>query len=455
MADNPALSAAREQAEVVACFVVSEAQWRSHDVGDRRLAFLNRCVQALAVELAQLGIPLRVLHVPWFRDVPEALIALLRREQCAHLHFNAEYPLNELNRDRAVARRCSREAIGWTRHHGSVVHAPGSLTTGSGGAYSVFTPFRNRWLAALAPGMLDPLPVPWAQASGPAAVSVDWPLNVEDDCAEDWPGGERQAQRRLHDFLDAHAGDYGEQRDYPGVPGTSRLSAYLSVGALSPRQCLHALTRREPIEESSFATELIWREFYRHVVVAFPHVCRGEAFHRQYDSVRWEHAPDQLAAWQAGETGYPLVDAGMRQLRTTGWMHNRLRMVTAMFLSKHLLIDWREGERYFMQQLVDGDFAANNGGWQWSASTGTDAAPYFRIFNPASQGQRFDAKGVFTRQWVPELAAVPDKWLFEPWKAGGVTGYPSPVVEHAFARQRAIERFRGVGDAGTAGNKRA
>ena len=188
--------------------------------------------------------------------------------------------------------------------------------------------------------------------------------------------------------------------------------------------------------------ELVWREFYRHVIAAFPHVSRGEAFRRETDAIRWRHAPEEFEAWQNGLTGYPFVDAAMRQLRDTGWMHNRLRMVTAMFLSKHLLIDWREGERHFMNNLVDGDFASNNGGWQWSASTGTDAAPYFRIFNPAAQGKKFDPGGVFTRRLVPELADVPDRYLFEPHASGLALDYPQPIVEHRFARERALAAFR-------------
>ena len=214
---------------------------------------------------------------------------------------------------------------------------------------------------------------------------------------------------------------------------------------MSPRQCLHGAwaaaagdsKRSEGVDK--WLSELAWRDFYRHIVAQFDHVNKGFGFRRETDQLPWRHAAEELAAWQAGETGYPLVDAAMRQLNKTGWMHNRLRMVAAMFLTKHLLIDWRQGERYFMQQLVDGDFASNNGGWQWSAATGTDAAPYFRIFNPATQGQRFDADGAFTKSWVPELADVPPKQLFEPQ---GVKGYPEPIVAHREARERALAFFK-------------
>ena len=191
----------------------------------------------------------------------------------------------------------------------------------------------------------------------------------------------------------------------------------------------------------AWINELIWRDFYRHVIALFPHVSKGQAFRSEGDRIPWRHAPEEFAAWQTGHTGYPLVDAAMRQLSTTGWMHNRLRMVTAMFLSKHLLLDWRLGERHFMEQLIDGDFAANNGGWQWSASTGTDAAPYFRIFNPTTQGERFDPEARFVRRYVPELEALSAAQIYKRPHAL-VAAYPAPIVEHRFARERALATFK-------------
>jgi deoxyribodipyrimidine photo-lyase len=226
------------------------------------------------------------------------------------------------------------------------------------------------------------------------------------------------------------------------------LSPYLAHGVLSPRQCLSAaldanegrLSGGSPGIET-WISELVWRDFYRHVIALFPHVSRGEAFRPEADRVEWRNDPAELEAWRRGMTGYPLVDAAMRQLLTTGWMHNRLRMLTAMFLTKHLLIDWRLGERHFMSHLVDADFAANNGGWQWSASTGTDAAPYFRIFNPITQAERFDPAGEFVRTQVPELAETRGSATLTPW-LHGVARYPAPIVDHAFARARALEAFK-------------
>ena len=193
-------------------------------------------------------------------------------------------------------------------------------------------------------------------------------------------------------------------------------------------------------------SELVWREFYRHVIAAFPHVSRGHAFRREYDDFPWRRDPEALAAWEQGRTGYPIVDAAMRQLVATGWMHNRLRMVTAMFLGKNLLLDWHAGERYFMRHLLDGDFASNNGGWQWSASTGTDAAPYFRVFSPVSQSERFDPEGRFIRHWLPELSELPDRALHDPARRGDLDGYPAPIVDAKASRRRAIEAFRAHAD---------
>ena len=276
-----------------------------------------------------------------------------------------------------------------------------------------------------------------------------------------FPAGEAEAQRRLQAFA---AGDgaaiagYRDGRNRPDLEGTSRLSPYLRFGMLSARQAVvaaqaarrAALTSDARSGSETWLTELIWREFYVSILYHFPHV-RSGSFQRQYDRIAWDNDPAAFAAWCEGRTGVPIVDAAMRQLVTTGWMHNRCRMIVASFLVKDLLIDWRWGERFFMRHLVDGDPAANNGGWQWTAGTGTDAAPYFRIFNPVTQGQKFDPDGLYVRRWVPELANVPAKFIHEPWKlppsdqrrAGCVIGqdYPAPIVDHAWARERTLAAY--------------
>jgi deoxyribodipyrimidine photo-lyase len=364
-----------------------------------------------------------------------------------------------------VIRACEEAGIETEAHHAGTILPPGSVLTGNGDPYSVFTPFRKRWLSILDRRALEPLGRPRSQQraglddgaerpSAPAAARSELPTGIDgvgrDKVRDRFPAGEEEAAGRLARFLQEPARRYDADRDFPAIDGTSTLSPYLAAGVISPRQCLHAAVQANGGRLadgnpgiSAWITELIWRDFYRHVVALFPHVSRGQAFRTETDALAWRRSEADLAAWKEGRTGYPLVDAGMRQLNETGWMHNRLRMITAMFLSKHLLLDWREGERWFMNKLVDGDFAANNGGWQWSASTGTDAAPYFRIFNPHTQAKRFDPDGRFIRRWVPELADAPDRSLFDPDKHP-VKGYPRPVVNHRLARQRALEAFKAL-----------
>jgi deoxyribodipyrimidine photo-lyase len=272
--------------------------------------------------------------------------------------------------------------------------------------------------------------------------------------SEHWPAGEDEAQARLARFLDETVKDYGYLRDLPAKPGTSQLSAYLAAGVISPRQCLHAAlaSNRGEFDSGSsgvqtWINELLWREFYKHILTGYPQVSRHRAFRAQTEALPWRDAPDDFQAWQEGRTGFPIIDAAMRQLLHTGWMHNRLRMIVAMFLSKNLLIDWRLGERHFMRHLIDGDLAANNGGWQWSASTGTDAVPYFRIFNPVSQSQRFDPEGRFIRHWLPELRGLDEKSIHQPVKSADLfanNSYHSPIVDLSSSRQRALEAFKGL-----------
>ncbi|MEQ8858172.1 MAG: deoxyribodipyrimidine photo-lyase [Pseudomonadales bacterium] len=449
--DNPALHHAMEHGEAIAAFCFCNAQWRDHDVGDNRLAFLLDNLHALAADLRELGVPLRTITEPWFDDLPDRLLNLAERVDADGISFNEEYPLNERVRDSKVTRAFEGAGRTVTVHHAGTVQPPGTVLTGEDEPYTVFTPFKKRWLSQIDNSHTAPLPRPDPQTR-PDIDDSDLPEQTDgvprDRVAQRWPAGAAEARRRLDDFADERIVRYHDDRDFPAVDGTSSLSPYLSVGSLSARQCLATAVENNGGKLSggkegirTWIDELIWRDFYRHVIAQFPHVSRRQAFRREYDRVPWRNAPDELEAWKEGRTGYPLVDAAMRQLAKTGWMHNRLRMVTAMFLTKHLLIDWRQGERHFMEQLVDGDFAANNGGWQWSASTGTDAAPYFRIFNPHTQAKRFDPKGEFIRRMVPELAEAPDKAVFDP-EGNATEGYPRPIVAHKHARQRALDTFK-------------
>jgi deoxyribodipyrimidine photo-lyase len=390
---------------------------------------LRQNLELLRTALADLRIPLWVASVPRFEDAAPALLAIARSMGARALYFNAEYPLNEARRDQSVLRACATIGMACHARHGDVIMPPGTVVKDDDEPYRVFTPFKRRWQQRCSDSERVPLPVPAPRSAVPE-ISVPAPESLEDlpqmPADPDWPAGEAAARQRLDTFLEARIHHYESDRDYPARKGTSRLSPYLAMGVLSARDAFHH-AEKTGAAAASWLSELIWREFYRHIVSLYPHVSRGDSFRRELDGLPWRHDPEGLAAWKAGQTGYPLVDAGMRELAETGFMHNRVRMITAMFLTKHLLVHWREGERHFMQHLRDGDFASNNGGWQWSASTGTDAAPYFRVFNPESQAKKFDKDNEYIHRYVPEL---------------GTPSYPAPIVEHSSARQRALDFFK-------------
>ncbi len=470
--DHEALSAALEAGPAIAVFLWAGAQWRSHDVGEPRLSFLRRCLAALDGDLKKLGVPLVIAKADRFADAPRVLLRIARSVAATHIHAVEEFPLNERVRDSKVANACSDAGLCLLLHDGGAILPPGAVTKDDGDPYSVFTPFRKRWAKNLTEAARSPIKRPRASAAPIVAPDIAQVAVRTDECLDlqspfdgisgdryqaQWPGGEEEAQRRLKRFVAQRIEGYEAQRDLPAVAGTSTLSPWLAIGAISARQCLAAAWRANgeklftgKVGINTWISELVWRDFYRHVVIHYPHVNKRRAFKEDTDQLPWRHHREELAAWQEGRTGYPLVDAAMRQLNSTGWMHNRLRMVAAMFLTKHLLMDWRLGERYFMQQLVDGDFAANNGGWQWSASTGTDAAPYFRIFNPTSQAERYDPDGAFVVAQVPELKPLQGqlqagrkKYFFEPWTAPDKpAGYPGPIVDHKAARERALAAFK-------------
>jgi deoxyribodipyrimidine photo-lyase len=340
---------------------------------------------------------------------------------------------------------------------GTTVHPPDMVEKPDDTPYTVFTPFSQKWKNLPAPG--KPLAPPEHFTLLPTLTSMAIPQSPILQGIAGFKAGESEASHRLAAFIDADITHYAEARDRMDLAATSGLSPYLHFGMLSARQAASAaLSAYEEAGDAlgrkgveSWLNELIWREFYASILYHFPFVI-DIAFRSNLRNVPWREDAPGFTAWKEGCTGYPVVDAGMRQLNTSGWMHNRARMLTASFLVKDLLIDWRKGEAYFMQHLLDGDSASNNGGWQWTAGTGTDAAPYFRVFNPVLQGQKFDPHGAYVRHWVPELAAVPDEFIHTPWhmpvslqqKIGCVIGknYPAPIVDHASARQRVLEAYR-------------
>ena len=459
--DHPALHAACERAErgVIAVFLLAAEQWEEHDWGAPKRGFVLRNLLDLAPRLEKLGIPLRIADAPRFDDAPDILLELAERHGCDALFFHRELEVNEARRDRQVARRFEEAGRSVHRFDDQTILAPGCVKTLAGDFYSVFSPYHRAWLKQLeevgGPSLVGP-PKPQAEAAcKPSRLDgVRALLPASGDREDLWAAGEEAAEQRLERFLASVARRYHDARDTPAEPSTSTLSPYLAVGAISPRAALAAAIAANHGRLdgggrgiSSWMRQLVWRDFYRHVLVGFPRVSKHRAFKSDTEGMEWNRDAAALVAWQEGRSGFPIVDAGMRQLLQTGWMHNRLRMITAMFLTKDLLIDWRKGERFFMRRLVDADLANNNGGWQWSASTGTDAAPYFRIMNPWTQGKRFDAEGRYIRRFLPELAGLDAKHLHGDAPASVAArracGYPEPIVDHGAARARAIALFKG------------
>ncbi|UXI04061.1 deoxyribodipyrimidine photo-lyase [Photobacterium sp. TY1-4] len=453
--DNKALSEACKRCDrVMALYIATPMQWHEHHVSPIQVDLIRRRLAVLRQQLKALNIPLMVLELPDFHAIPEAVLAWMQQHQLKHVFANKQYEWNEGQRDDLTARLLNRHQICFSAFDYDCVIAPGEVLTRSGDPFKVFTPFRRQWLTQYRqqPPQPEARPEPVAQRL-PDALYSEQPISLTypEKSSVDWPVDEEALIQRLRTFCMEKAPDYHQKRDFPAVDGTSCLSPYLAIGALSSRQCLSALFAESPFcldepesGEFTWCNEIIWREFYRHLIVAWPKLSRDQPFQPWTKHVRWHESESLLSAWQRGETGFPIVDAAMRQLRETGWMHNRLRMITASFLTKDLLIHWQAGEQWFMSHLIDGDLASNNGGWQWAASTGTDAQPYFRVFNPTTQGERFDPKGEFIRKWVHELKDVPDKYIHEPhrWPQAHRLNYPKPIVDHKSARLRAIEEFK-------------
>lgn len=455
--DNAGLSAALASGARVHCAFVFDRDILDGlpDRCDRRVEFIWHSVRELAAQLAGLGGGLHVLHGSARDEIP----ALAERLQVDAVYCNRDYEPAAVARDDAVAARLAARACGFHACKDQVIFERDEVLTQAGTPFTVFTPYRNAWMKRLSQARLDPWPIEEQRAAlahtpAPAALPDLDALGFEaaNLLAIGVRPGSSGAQAGLAEFLGRMA-HYKLLRDFPGRKGVSYLSVHLRFGTLSIRELVrHALADGSEGAQC-WLSELVWRDFYFQILDHFPHAAQG-AFRREYDALRFDQRPELLEAWQQGRTGYPVVDAAMRQLLQTGFMHNRLRMVAASFLVKDLLIDWRLGEAWFARHLNDFDLAANNGGWQWAASTGCDAQPWFRIFNPLRQSEKFDPDGRFIRRYVPELARVPARWLHAPWtmppleqQACGVhipADYPAPVVDHASARERALARYKAV-----------
>lgn len=463
--DHAALWHASQQGPCIGLIILSPEQWKMHHDAPIKINFYLRQLQQLKKELEQLNIPLIIQVIPYWKDIVDYIGELSTQLNIENVYSNIEIGVNELKRDKTVQDFLNQQGKELFLFHDRTIFPLGSIRNQSQQPYQVFGAFKKACYSKLdISGLPLCYPIPEKQNGYPASFSKINSLTLEDieaffdpsvskEQQDLWPAGENFALEQLDVFIKDHLSDYKLERDFPNLRGTSQLSPYLNIGILSIRQCLQALFRTEHGNfhltnegQQTWLDELLWREFYQHILFDFPHVSKHIPFKKDTQKIKWSHNPEHLTAWQTGQTGIPIIDAGMRQLLKTGWMHNRVRMITAMFLCKNLLIDWRVGEQWFMEHLIDGDLAANNGGWQWCASTGTDAVPYFRIFNPIAQSKKFDPNGDYIRQWVEELAHLDNKAIHEPYstKTNIQLNYPKPIVDLKETRLKAIETFKSI-----------
>ena len=451
--DNVALSEATKRAETLApIFIFEDAFKTGPDVGAARLAFLLQSVESLRKNLAELG------HTLIIRcGKSEEILPAFTKEVGAQCVFaNKRYEPYTQRRDERITGALLKVGVGFELFKDAVVWEEQEILNQTGKPYTVFTPYSKAWKARAvsAPkgklGHAKIVAENFKSESLPKSPDeIGYPLKQKIP-----PGGERAALELLRKFMAGPVYSYATSRNFPAIDGVSNLSPHLRAGTIGIRTVISELNKakaKAPDSEAlksceTYLNELIWREFYAQVLHNFPHVTKG-AFRPEYDRLQWSDNEEHFRAWCEGRTGYPIVDAAMRCLNATGTMHNRSRMIVAMFLTKDLLINWQWGERYFMRQLVDGDMAANNGGWQWSAGTGTDAAPYFRIFNPVSQALKFDPGGKFVRQWIPELRDFPDDLVQQPWENPlllSKSKYPQRIVLHEEQRDKCLAMFKAV-----------
>ncbi|KAI1811813.1 deoxyribodipyrimidine photo-lyase [Poronia punctata] len=476
ISDNRALWEASEKAReagvpLICVYIVSPQDWEAHLTAPVRVDFMIRTLHVLKRDLEGLDIPLYVETVEKRKQVPERIIDFMEEWGASHLFANMEYEVDELRREAEMVRSCANRGLAMNVFHDTCVVPPGAISTGAGKQYSVYTPWYRTWVAHVHenPEVLQGFDQP---SRNPAAarekVTALFDCTIppvpdnkklpEDDAKRFsflWPAGEHEAVARLNKFCDEKIGRYSKGRNFPADAATATISVHLASGTLCARTAIRTARDRNNTKKlnagnegiQTWIGEVAWRDFYKHVLAHWPYVCMNKPFKPEYSNIQWSYNNSDFAAWCEGRTGFPIVDAAMRQLRSIGYMHNRCRMIVASFLCKDLLIDWRMGERYFMEQLIDGDFASNNGGWGFSASVGVDPQPYFRIFNPLLQSEKFDADGSYIRNWIPELAVIKGKAIHDPYGRGAAAqakkaGYPEPIVNHKESRNRALSAYK-------------
>ena len=454
MDDNPSLKQACIESEEVHCiYIYSPEQIELHNEANSKVEFIINNLKDLNKSLKEFNIPLTIISSKGFNDNAEKIIETIKKRSITKVFWNNVFGADEQKRDLDVKQVLQTNNINYETFDDQVVFAPGTIKTGENKPYSVFTPFKRRWIENFNIDLLD-VEFEYSIKNNTEVISnvEDFDFEYKKSHSVDmslWKIGEENAWSILMNYMDEKIYSYSTDRNDPIIDGTSRLSPYLTMGIISSKRCILEALKKNNFELDSgekgiikWIDEIVWREFYRNIMFSFPKVSKGMPFQDYTKNIKWRFNEEEFNAWKNGKTGFPIIDSAMRQLITEGWMHNRLRMVVAMFFTKNMLHDWRLGEAYFMQNLLDGDFSSNNGGWQWSSSTGTDAAPYFRIFNPITQSKNFDSDGLFIKKHVTELKELDKKEIHDPAeKTRNHLNYPSQILDLKQSRLRAIEAF--------------
>lgn len=442
LSDNPGLFEAAKKGAVFPIYILD----RREKLGGAERWWLHHSLKNLDKSLGgKLGI--------YSGDPETILLEIAKKNKIEGIYWNRCYTPYQITRDSKIKQAIKALQIPCLTFNSSLLWEPMSIAKSDGSSYKIYTPFSRACLQAESPRSLLPPPPNLRLVDKQSELDINSLLPIEkwvDNCALDWDVGEDAAEKKLKIFVREKVSGYKKNRDYPGIEGTSHLSPHLHFGEISPHQIWHSFKQKKDDDTTCFLSELIWREFSYYQLYNFPDLPKKN-FQEKFNHFPWEMDKKKLKAWQEGKTGYPIVDAGMRELMQTGYMHNRVRMIVASFLVKNLLIHWEEGAAWFLDYLVDGDLASNSANWQWVAGCGADAAPYFRVFNPVLQGEKFDSEGLYTRHFVPELASLDKKYLFKPWEApeevlkkAGITlgtTYPKPIVDQALSRTKALEAY--------------
>ncbi|WP_343153230.1 deoxyribodipyrimidine photo-lyase [Buchnera aphidicola (Mindarus keteleerifoliae)] len=455
--DNTALFKACRSKEdkIVAIYIATPKQWKSHNMSPKQSFFIYKNLLLLEKKLFLLKIPFFYFEISNFDSQILFLVEFCKKKNIHTLFYNKQYEINEIKRDQKIKKILNSKKINMIGYHDSILISPNLIFNSNKKSYIKYTPFKNKIFSYLNKKKIRCFPVPDVRSIKEKEFSskiFSFTYPKEKFSTKLFPIGENNAIKKLNFFLNQTTMSYSLTRNFFGMNSTSFLSPYLSIGILSPRQCLSAIFKEKISFESvnndkiTWVEELIWREFYKHTMNSYSLISKEKSIFHWEKEIKWNNNKKHFSLWKKGLTGYPIIDAAMRQLNQLGWMHNRLRMITASFLTKNLLIDWRKGAKYFMSKLIDGDFSSNIGGWQWAASVGFDSVPYFRFFNPLIQSKKFDPNGKFIYSFIPELRKVPINFIhdLQRWreKNPNTIDYPHPIVNYKLTKKEFCEKIK-------------